>query len=125
MAGCLLLFDYDYGLLHSRALVLSYMGWQVQECSNAGQAAEAMCAGPCEAMLLSSGLALDDALRVVPMFRRRYPSAMVIQLVPSASAELLPGVDYVISTEYGVLPFIQDLKCALEPREQRAAKNGA
>jgi hypothetical protein len=47
----------------------------------------------------------------------------VIQLIPSASVELLPGVDCVISTEYGVLPFIQDLKCALEPQEKCAASN--
>ena len=125
MSGSLVLFDYDDGLLRSRSMVLSYMGWQVYECNEARAVAEAVCVGPCEALLLSSNITIEDALGVVPMFRRRNLTSMVIQLIPSASAELLPGVDSVISTEYGVLPFIQDLKCALEPRERRAARNGA
>ena len=125
MAGCLLLFDSDNGLLRSRAMVLSYMGWQVHECRDAGTAAEAMCVGPCEALLLSSNITLEDALRIVPMFRRRNASAMVIQLIPSPSMELLPGVDCVISTEYGVLPFIQDLRSALDPKEKHAVGNNA
>ncbi|HVP65362.1 MAG TPA: hypothetical protein VMT82_10720 [candidate division Zixibacteria bacterium] len=105
-------------------MVLSYMGWQVHECAAVEFAAEATCLGPCDALLLSSNITFEDALRIVPMFRRRNARAKVIQLMPAASAELLPGVDCVISTEDGVLPFLQDLKSVLEPKETRAASNG-
>jgi hypothetical protein len=106
-------------------MVLSYMGWQVHECAAVELAAEAACLGPCDALLLSSNITFEDALRIVPMFRRRNSRARVIQLIPSACAELLPGVDCVISTQDGVLPFIQDLRSALESKEKRAASNGA